>query len=138
MTTSLRLAATMLLGTALLSSPALGEDIHSDEAGKMLYLHYCSSCHGEKGAGDGALAPILDVEPTDLTQLKKQAGGEFSFLSLLRSIDGTRNVRGHGKPDMPVWGELFRSDEKAPMGEQLRGAGKLLLITYHVESLQED
>lgn len=138
MTTSLHLAAAMLLGTTLLCSPALGEDIHSDEAGKMLYVHYCSSCHGDTGAGDGPLAPILDLKPTNLTQLKKRAGGEFSYLRLLRSIDGTRNVRGHGKPDMPVWGELFRSDEKAPMGEQLRGAGKLLLITDHVESLQLD
>ena len=119
------------------SSTAGAQGVQSDDAGKSLYLHYCSSCHGASGKGDGVMASLLDVKPADLTTLKKNsADGEFSFMGLLNSIDGRRRVKGHGSQEMPVWGELFKAPKDAPLGEQLQGAGKLLLITYHVESLQ--
>lgn len=128
------LTVAMLLA---LSSTAGAEGSHSDEAGKNLYTHYCSSCHGTSGKGDGTMASLLDVKPTDLTTLKKNsADGEFSFMGLLNSIDGRKRVKGHGAPEMPVWGELFKAPKDAPLGEQLQGAGKLLLITYYVESIQ--
>ncbi len=108
-----------------------------DDAGKSLFLHYCSSCHGESGKGDGTLAGILELKPADLTQLAKKKGGEFAFMDLLQSIDGRARVRGHGPSGMPVWGEVFAPPKDASEGEQLQAAGKLLLITYYVESLQE-
>jgi len=123
---------------ALTWSVAQAEGVHTDEAAKTLYLHYCSSCHGENGTGDGDLASILELKPTDLTQFGKNSPeGAFSYGDLLRSIDGRRPVRGHGKPGMPVWGDVFVPDQKAPLNELMLGAGKLLLITYHVESLQK-
>ncbi len=121
----------------LFASAALADGVHGDDAGKRLYAHYCSSCHGKQGKGDGSLAPILAIEPADLTQLARERGEDFSFLTLLRSIDGRATVRGHGSRDMPVWGEVLGARPGAPMAEQLRGAGKLLLITEYVESLQE-
>jgi len=129
--------AAVVLGVALACSPALAQDAHTDVAGKTLYLHYCSSCHGQDGKGGGALAPILQLKPTDLTQLEKNSDGEFSYMDLLQSIDGRSRVRGHGETGMPVWGQVLAPDKDAPVGEQLRAAGKLLLITYYVESLQE-
>ncbi len=109
-----------------------------DGAGKTLFMHYCSSCHGESGKGDGSLAGVMQLKPADLTQLAKKNGGEIGFLDLLQSIDGRARVRGHGPTGMPVWGEVFAPRKDAPEGEQLQGAGKLLLITYYVESLQEE
>lgn len=109
----------------------------ADDAGKTLFVHYCSSCHGTDGKGNGPLAEVLEIEPADLTQLAKKNGGELSFLELMQAIDGRKRVRGHGETGMPVWGEVFQAPKTAPVGEQLQGAGKLLLITYHVESIQE-
>ena len=45
--------------------------------------------------------------------------------------------RGRGETGMPVWGEVFRAPNTAPVGEQLQGAKKRLRITHHVESIQE-
>lgn len=128
----IRLALAMVLLVAT-GSVATADD----EAGKTLYMHYCSSCHGEDGTGSGPLAEILEVEPADLTQLAKKNGGDLSFLELMQAIDGRKRVRGHGETGMPVWGEVFQAPKTAPVGEQLQGAGKLLLITYYVESIQE-
>ncbi len=35
--------------------------------GKKLYGTYCSTCHGEKGKGDGLAAKSLPVKPADHT-----------------------------------------------------------------------
>lgn len=128
--------ATALL-VALLAFAAPAAAGSSDDAGKLLYMHYCSSCHGEDGRGNGDLAAILRIEPADLTQLRKTGGKEFSYLTLLQSIDGRKAVRGHGPSDMPVWGEVLSAGDEAPVGEQLQSAGKLLLIANYVESLQQ-
>lgn len=37
------------------------------DAGRALYAHLCSSCHGLQGKGDGALASSLSTRPPDFT-----------------------------------------------------------------------
>jgi mono/diheme cytochrome c family protein len=105
-------------------------------AAERLYLHYCSSCHGKTGVGDGPLASLLQQKPTDLTRLAEASGGELSLLKLLRSIDGRQRVRAHGSSEMPVWGEVLGPRPGDSEAEQVRAAGKLLLLAYYVESLQ--
>ena len=107
-----------------------------DDAAERLYLHYCSSCHGKTGVGDGPLASLLQQRPTDLTRLAEASGGEISLLKLMRSIDGRRRVRAHGSSEMPVWGEVLGPRSGDSEAEQVRAAGKLLLLAYYVESLQ--
>ena len=54
-------------GTAL---RAQGPDVGTDaqrEAGKTLYLKYCSQCHGEKGDGNGYATQHLYPRPRDFT-----------------------------------------------------------------------
>src|SRR6187549_791109 len=41
-------------------------DAHK-EAGKALYMRYCSQCHGEKGDGEGYAAPHLHPRPRNFT-----------------------------------------------------------------------
>jgi mono/diheme cytochrome c family protein len=118
-------------------TPAWAGSRQTDDASERLYLLYCSSCHGAAGKGDGALAPILDVRPADLTQIAKKNGGTFPYSEVFRSIDGRKSVRAHGTADMPVWGDVFLEQPTAPLSEQLAGAGKLFLITAHLETLQE-
>ncbi|MBM4270197.1 MAG: cytochrome c [Deltaproteobacteria bacterium] len=129
--------AVALLGSLLSVAPVSAGSKQTDDASERLYLLYCSSCHGTGGKGDGALAPVLDVHPSDLTQIAKQNGGTFPYSEVFRSIDGRKSVRAHGTADMPVWGDVFLAGPTAPLSAQLEGAGKLFLITAHLETLQE-
>ena len=51
-------------------------------------------------------------------------------------LDGAEDVRAHGDPDMPVWGEMFR--QQAGWDQTRRGEvrGKLLLITEYLQTIQ--
>ncbi len=107
------------------------------DPGKGLYLKYCSACHGESGKGDGVVSGLMRPKPTDLTQLAKKSGGQFPFVQVMETIDGSKTVRAHGDPDMPVWGQLFREEAGVPLDGQVEVKGKLLLITEYLRSIQE-
>lgn len=106
------------------------------EAEKAAYLRYCGACHGPGGKGDGLAGTFMRPKPTDLTQIAKRNGGTFPFEPTMRVIDGRDTVRAHGDPEMPVWGEVFKRDA-ATTGTRTEVQGKLLLITKHLEAIQE-
>jgi mono/diheme cytochrome c family protein len=54
----------LLLTTVGAGSPARAQD---QAEGRNLYQSYCSTCHGEKGKGDGVAAGALPVKPRDHT-----------------------------------------------------------------------
>lgn len=129
--------------------PALGEAAGEDA--KATYARYCSSCHGIDGKGNGPIAPDLKTKPTDLTQIAKNAGGDFPAMKVMQSIDGSAAVRGHGSAEMPVWGERFSIEAAAPMNpeaatgratqtpkleDRLTARGKILMITEYLRSIQ--
>ncbi|MCP3671967.1 MAG: hypothetical protein GY814_16355, partial [Gammaproteobacteria bacterium] len=68
---------------------------------------YCSNCHGEDGTGNGPIAKMLKIPPTNLTLLKKEGMEEFPFESTYFSIDGRSKVKTHGDEQMPIWGDAF-------------------------------
>ena len=115
----------------MLASPAKG-----DETEHKLYLRYCSACHGENGKGDGAVSGLMNPKPADLTQLAKKAGGKFPFNDVMRTIDGRQTLRAHGDPDMPVWGEIFRSEAATSDYAEVGARGKIAMITKYLESIQ--
>jgi hypothetical protein len=45
--------------------------------------------------------------PANLTEIAKRNKGVFSKELVYQIIDGRSPVRGHGGPDMPVWGDAF-------------------------------
>ena len=97
-------------GLLALSAPihAQGKpDAQAAARGKVIYQRYCASCHGKEARGDGVLASDLRVAPHDLTTLTAKNGGKFPFEAVAQSVDGRKTTRGHGAPDMPVWGEIF-------------------------------
>ena len=46
-------------------------------------------------------------KPADLTEIANRNGGSYPSELVFRTIDGKKPVRGHGGPDMPVWGDAF-------------------------------
>jgi mono/diheme cytochrome c family protein len=104
---------------------------HSNpESGEQMFKDYCAACHGLAGKGDGPAAEILKAPPTDLTTMAKRTGGKFSqerFASVLRFGTGSH---AHGTTDMPLWGPLFRSQNKDLVDLRIHNLGD------YVESLQ--
>lgn len=76
-------------------------------SGAEVFRTYCASCHGVNARGDGPLASSMRRKPADLAEIAKRNGGEFPTDIVFRAIDGRQAVRGHGSPDMPVWGDAF-------------------------------
>jgi len=106
--------ATLLLASvgvapALAQAPAAQpqEEMRQRVTGGEVFRTYCATCHGTSGRGDGPLAGSMRRKPADLTEIAKRNGGEYPSEIVFRTIDGKTPVRGHGGPDMPVWGDAF-------------------------------
>jgi mono/diheme cytochrome c family protein len=104
--------------------------------GARLYDMYCASCHGQTGRGDGAMADLLTVQPTDLTRIRARHGGVFPAEEVHRAIDGRRDVRGHGDPDMPVWGFAFQ-DLELDANQEREVTARIDALVAYIESLQD-
>jgi mono/diheme cytochrome c family protein len=87
-------------------------------SGAFAFRTHCATCHGAAGRGDGPLADALRFQPADLTLIARRNGGRFPTEKIVRIVDGRDPLKGHGGPDMPVWGDAFRNadtnyDDKA-------------------------
>ena len=89
-------------------APAPAQTVVSVAAGRDVFRLYCAVCHGTSGRGDGPLADSMKRRPPNLTEIMKRNGGAFPADQIARTIDGRQPVRGHGGPDMPVWGDAFK------------------------------
>jgi hypothetical protein len=72
-----------------------------------------------------------------LTSLGRKNKGVFPFDQVIKSIDGTRVVRGHGESKMPVWGEVFEKYDKAGKDPKQAAQLKVKVIVEHVSTLQK-
>jgi mono/diheme cytochrome c family protein len=74
--------------------------------GRATYQHYCQTCHGETGAGDGFNAFNLDPHPRDLSDPAFQK--KKTDVDLADTIQ--RGGAGVGlSPLMPPWGKTLSS-----------------------------
>lgn len=106
--------------------------IHSDPAsGQKMYKDYCAACHGATGKGDGPAAEILKAPPQDLTLLAKRNNGKFPADHFLAVLHFGTEGHPHGTSDMPIWGPLFRAQNKDVA--ELRMSN----LTSYVESIQQ-
>jgi mono/diheme cytochrome c family protein len=96
----------VLLAGVLLASRAQAQS-PTGASGEYLFRTYCAVCHGQGAKGDGPLAASMRVKPANLTEISKRANGPFPKDMVFRTIDGREPVKGHGGPDMPVWGDVF-------------------------------
>ena len=74
------------------------------QQGQAVYRHYCQTCHGDTGAGDGFNAFNLDPRPRDL--------GDPAFHKSKSDADLLDAVRRGGagvglSPLMPPWGHTL-------------------------------
>ena len=104
----------------------------TEVSGSDLFYNSCASCHGRDGKGNGPLGQVLTVRPADLTIIAKKTGGSFPAAKIYELIDG-RNpaVRGHGGPDMPVWGDVF-----AARGNAASVKNRINALVKYIETLQ--
>jgi mono/diheme cytochrome c family protein len=112
-----------------------GEGLHLSP-GHDLFVRYCISCHGEKGLGDGPVAPALRTPPADLTTIAARHGGEFPAAAIARFIDGRMPVVAHGTREMPVWGRSFAKGipEDSTAEEFVRG--KISALVEYLRTIQ--
>jgi len=102
-------------------------------SGEYLYHAFCASCHGDRGAGNGPLADILRVRPSDLTTIAARNGGVFPRDRIHAAIDGRTSVKEHGPGNMPIWGDLLKATEGRDEATITKRIGALVA---YIESLQ--
>lgn len=111
---------------AMSAFPALAQDA---ARGARLFADNCAVCHGSDATGDGPMAEILEIPPTDLTTIATRYDG-FPRIGIARKIDGRDPLLSHGG-DMPIYGFVF-----GEMSEVLRSVdGRTLLTSDEVVDL---
>lgn len=110
------------------------EDYGLIRIGRELFHGYCTSCHGEKGEGDGPIAEYLKVAPADLTRISENNDGEFPFDRVTKRIDGRDKVPAHGSSEMPIWGDAFQKAEGGGGADEVRQ--KVVALTQYLRSIQ--
>ena len=104
-------------------------------SGSELFKTYCAACHGTSAHGDGPLAANMKKPPPDLTQFAARNGGTFPSALVAQIIDGRQPVKGHGGPDMPVWGDAFKASRLGSSEESVQARIKALV--EYLERIQE-
>lgn len=128
------LSALALTTPSRASAQQTSEAILGGSDGGSIFRTYCASCHGQEAKGDGPLADNLRVRPPDLTLIAKSGKGEFDADEVHRIIDGRKPVKGHGGPDMPVWGDAFRQSRDGYSEEAVKA--RIDAIVQHLKSIQ--
>jgi len=124
-------AVAFFAGLAALDAATL-----EDYDGPELFRHFCASCHGETGRGDGPVAPGLANAVPDLTRLT-QRYGEFPAARVRESIDGRSVVvTAHGTRAMPVWGHELWVEQGADVNAERAAREAIRKLVDYVRSLQ--
>ena len=113
------LAASVMFAPGVIMT-ATAQQYTQTVTGGEVFRTYCASCHGATARGDGPLASAMKRKPANLTEIAKRNGDKFPTELVFRTIDGRQPVRGHGGPDMPVWGDVFTRSRDAGDAERVK------------------
>lgn len=124
------------VGLTVMASPmAWAQDV---DTGAQLFQHYCATCHGIDATGQGPMASVLLVQPTDLTALGG-TGGMFPTARVVARIDRRDPLISHGSP-MPVYGPYFEGQDtsiKTPEGQPILTSQPIVDLVACMKTLQE-
>lgn len=85
--------------------------------GRQLFAHYCSTCHGPEGGGDGFNAYSLDPRPRDLSQAAFQSERtDTDLAAVIRSGGGVLGL----STNMPPWGHTLNDRQISYLVQYLR------------------
>lgn len=119
---------------------AEGEDVPGDPvAGAGLFQERCAVCHGIEARGNGPMAPVLLLQPADLTTLTARHDGAFPLERVAARIDGRDPLVSHGS-DMPIWGEFFQGRDvvlKTDAGQPLMTSQPIADLIAWLRTIQE-
>jgi mono/diheme cytochrome c family protein len=109
--------------------------------GKAEFVERCAVCHGEEGSGDGLVGELFRQKPKNLQIIAKENGGVFPFDVVIASIDGRRDIAGHGDSNMPVWGDYLMAESLESRNINPKDAAtvthaRILAISFYLESIQ--
>lgn len=128
--------STALCLTLIMAGPSVGQDVAE---GADLYQRLCATCHGIEAHGNGPMAPVLLLQPPDLTQLSSRNDGTFPVVRVVMRIDGRDPLVSHGSP-MPVYGDFFDGDEvilKSETGQPVLTSVPVVDLLEYLRSIQE-
>jgi len=127
-------SAASILAVAAAAGQQTTETFSAGTSGAAIYKTYCAVCHGAEARGDGPLAESLRHAPPDLTTLAKRNAGKFDAARVHRMIDGRNPVKGHGGPDMPIWGDAFKRSSEGYSEKAVKE--RIDALVGHLKSLQ--
>ena len=120
----------------MIPKAALAQDV---ETGAELYRHYCATCHGLDATGQGPMAGVLIIQPTNLRRLAGD-DGVFPTARVVARIDGRDPLVSHGSP-MPVYGPYFEGRDtaiKTPSGQPILTSQPIVDLVAFLETLQQN
>lgn len=131
-----------ILAAGLAAALGLASTARAQDAaeGAGLFMQFCATCHGADATGQGPMAPILLVQPVDLTRLASGNGGVFPTERVVMRIDGRDPLVSHGSA-MPVYGTFFEGTDaamKAPNGQPILTSQPIVDLIAYLESLQTE
>jgi len=127
-------SAASILAAGAVTGQQTTETFAAGTSGSAVYKTYCAVCHGKEARGDGPLAENLRHAPPDLTTLAKRNAGKFDAARVYRMIDGRDPVKGHGGPDMPIWGDAFKRSSEGYSEKAVKE--RIAALVDHLNSLQ--
>jgi len=84
---------------AIRAAERAGDLSYTESQGKHLFVHYCATCHGEDGKGDGQNASNLSPPPPDMSVSKNTRDP-----ALLRKVIAEGSAAIGRSPQSPPWG----------------------------------
>lgn len=126
-----------LVAALLAVTPALAQE---SVVGARIYEENCATCHGLDAKGNGPMAPVLLVQPSDLTTLTERHDGTFPLVRVVTRIDGRDPLVSHGS-DMPIFGEFFEGVQDVAMktesGQPIMMSQPVADIVAYLQEIQQ-
>ena len=79
---------------------------YAESQGKHLFIHYCATCHGDEGQGDGQNASNLSPPPPDLAVSKNIRDASYLRKAITEGTASTGR-----SPLSPPWGRSLSPQE---------------------------